>query len=67
MSPKLGLPLFVHRLSHNGEKAVRDIVQFVPYRQFQDVSPQVPMACRFFFGILHVIVCCVSLPWMPMH
>jgi hypothetical protein len=27
-------------LSHNGEKAVRDIVQFVPYRQFQDASKE---------------------------
>ena len=26
------------RLTHRGEKAARDIVQFVPYRKFKEVS-----------------------------
>ena len=30
--------LHLYRLRHNGESAVRDIVQFVPYKQFKGVS-----------------------------
>lgn len=46
--------------SSSGEPAVRDIVQFVPFRKFQNVSNLTDMLNKYCTGMLGLLGCPVS-------
>lgn len=48
--------------SSSGEPAVRDIVQFVPFRKFQNVSNLADMLNRYCRGMLGLLGCPTSSP-----
>lgn len=50
--------------SSSGEPAVRDIVQFVPFRKFQNVSNLADMLNRYCRGMLGLLGCPTSSPKM---